>query len=81
MTISNASELKAFLIQNFDWILDIDYIEIMANTLGIYEYSKPNYLDKLLSRVDTHVAYLEKQPVSHETPLFLDCLDINDSSI
>ncbi len=70
MTISNASELKAFLIQNFDWILDIDYIEIMANTLGIYEYSKPNDLDKLLSKIDTHAAYLATQPISHEMPLF-----------
>jgi hypothetical protein len=42
----------------------------MANTLGIYEYSKPNDLDKLLSRIDTHAAYLATQPISHEAPLF-----------
>ena len=70
MTISNPTELKAFLIENFDWILDIDYIEIMANTLGIYEYSKPNDLDKLLSRIDTHATYLATQPLNHEMPLF-----------
>ena len=27
-------------------------------------------LDKLLSRIDTHAAYLATQPVSHEMPLF-----------
>ena len=70
MTISNPTELKAFLIENFDWILDIDYIEIMANTIGIYEYSKPKDLDKLLTRIDTHAAYLDKHPISHEAPLF-----------
>lgn len=70
MRISNATELKAFLIQNFDLILDVDYIEIMANTLGVYEYSKPNDLYKLLSRIDTHAAYLATQPISHEMPLF-----------
>ena len=70
MTISNATELKAFLIQIFDWILDCDYVEIMANTLGIYEYSKPKDLDKLLTRIDTHALYLEKHPASYERPLF-----------
>jgi hypothetical protein len=70
MTISNPTELKAFLIENFDWILDSDYVEIMANTLGIYEYSKPKDLDKLLTRIDTHTGYLEKHPVSYEMPLF-----------
>jgi hypothetical protein len=70
MTISSPTELKAFLIENFDWILDSDYVEIMANTLGIYEYSKPKDLDKLLSRIDTHAAYLDKHPISHEAPLF-----------
>ena len=70
MTISNPTELRAFLIENFDWILDSDYVEIMANTLGVYEDSKPNDLDKLLSRIDTHAAYLQKHPVSHEMPLF-----------
>jgi hypothetical protein len=70
MTISNATELKAFLIENYDWILDIDYVEIMANTLGIFEYSKPKDLDNLLTRIDTHAAYLATQPVSDEMPLF-----------
>ena len=70
MTISNPTELRAFLIENFDWILDSDYVEIMANTLEIYEYSKPKDLDKLLTRIDTHAAYLATQPISHEAPLF-----------
>lgn len=69
MTINNPTELKAFLIENFDWILDSDYVEIMANTLGIYEYSKPKDLDMLLRRIDTHAGYLVTQPVSHEMPL------------
>lgn len=70
MKITNPAELKAFLIENFQWISDNDYIEIMANTLGIYEYTKPKNLNNLLSKIDTHAAYLETQPVSHEMPLF-----------
>ena len=68
--ITNAEDLKAFLRANFSKLSNEDYIEIMANTLGIYENSKPNDLDKLLSRIDTHAAYLATQPVSHEMPLF-----------
>lgn len=68
--ITNAEDLKAFLMANFSKLSNEDYIEIMANTLGIYENSKPNDLDKLLLRIDTHAAYLATQPVSHEMPLF-----------
>jgi hypothetical protein len=68
--ITNAEDLKAFLRANFSKLSNEDYIEIMANTLGIYENTKPNDLDKLLSRIDTHAAYLATQPVSHEMPLF-----------
>jgi hypothetical protein len=68
--ITNAEELKAFLTANFSKLSNEDYIEIMANTLGIYENSKPKDLDKLLLRIDTHAAYLATQPVSHEMPLF-----------
>jgi hypothetical protein len=42
----------------------------MANTLGIYEYSKPVDLYKLFTIKDTHAAYLKKHPISHEAPLF-----------
>ena len=68
--ITNAEELKAFLMANFSKLSNEDYIEIMANTLGIYENTKPKDLDKLLSKIDTHAAYLATQPVSHEMPLF-----------
>ena len=68
--ITNAEDLKAFLMANFSKLSNEDYIEIMANTLGIYENSKPNDLNKLLLRIDTHAAYLATQPASHEMPLF-----------
>lgn len=68
--ITNAEELKAFLKANFSKLSNEDYIEIMANTLGIYENTKPNDLDKLLSKIDTQAAHLATQPVSHEMPLF-----------
>jgi hypothetical protein len=42
----------------------------MANTLGIYEYSKPVDLYKLLTIKDTHAAYIKKHLESQVMPLF-----------
>jgi hypothetical protein len=74
MTISNATELKAFLIEYFDWILDIDYVEIMANTLGIYEYSKPKDIEQLMKRIDLQAKLLDELPSHYELPLFFNVL-------
>ena len=70
MTISNKDELVQFMQTYFDELTDIQYIEIMSSTLGIYESEKPNDLSQLLRNIDEYGAYLETLPPDVETPLF-----------
>jgi hypothetical protein len=70
MKISNTEELKAFLKQNFDSITDEQYIEMMAETLGVYERKKPENVDSLIKKIDSHWKILETYKEHQELPLF-----------
>jgi hypothetical protein len=70
MTISTKDELVQFMQTYFHELTDIQYVEIMSSTLGIYESQKPNDLSQLLQKIDEYGAYLETLPPDVETPLF-----------
>ena len=70
MKISNTEELKTFLKQNFDSITDEQYVELLAETLGVYERKKPENVDSLINKIDTHWKILETYKEHQELPLF-----------
>ena len=70
MKISNTEELKAFLKQNFDSITDEQYVELLAETLGVYERKKPANVDSLIKKIDSHWKILETYKEHQELPLF-----------
>ena len=72
--ITNAEELKAFLTANFSKLSNEDYIEILANTLGVYEHSKPKNLEQLMKRIDFQAKLLDELPSHYELPLFMEVL-------
>ena len=71
MKISNTEELKRFLIKHFEELSEDEYINIMANTLQVYEHGKPLDLEALLNKIDVHGAYINQLPADNEAPLFL----------
>jgi hypothetical protein len=70
-TITNYKELNSFLSANYDNISDSDLKRILAESLGVYIYRKPEHLEKLLERIEAHGQYLETLPPEAEAPLFL----------
>ena len=70
MKISNTEELKAFLKANFQSLTDEKYIELMAETLGVYERNKPNDVNSLIEKIDTHWKVLQTYKEHQELPLF-----------
>jgi len=70
MKITNYKDLIEFIQTNFEHLTDADYIELMKSTLGVFEHSKPNDLDKLIERITTHGMYLDQLPTGYERPLF-----------
>lgn len=70
MTISNAEELKTFLKDNFHHLSDEQYIQIISETMGVYEHSKPADLNQLINKIDTHWNYLQSYEQRQELPLF-----------
>jgi len=70
MKISSTEELKAFLKQNFDSITDEQYVELLAETLGVYERKKPDNVDSLIKKIDSHWKILETYKEHQELPLF-----------
>jgi asparagine synthetase B (glutamine-hydrolysing) len=70
MKISSTEELKAFLKQNFDSITDEQYVELLAETLGVYERKKPENVDSLIKKIDSHWRILETYKEHQELPLF-----------
>jgi len=70
MKISNTEELKAFLKENFHNLTDAKYIELIAETLGVYETKKPENVDSLIKKIDTHWKVLQTYKEHQELPLF-----------
>ena len=70
MKISNTAELKDFLKKNFDSITDGQYVELLAETLGVYEHSKPKDVDVIINKIDKHWKILETYKEHQELPLF-----------
>jgi hypothetical protein len=69
--ITNYKELNSFLSANYDNISDSDLKRILAESLAVYIYRKPEDLDKLLERIEAHGQYLETLSPEAEAPLFL----------
>lgn len=70
MKISNTEELKAFLKANFHNLTDEKYVELIAETLGVYETKKPDDVDSLINKIDTHWKVLQTYKEHQELPLF-----------
>lgn len=70
-TISNYKELISFLRSNYDRLSNEDVKRILAETLQVYIYRKPESLERLIERVEAHGLMLESLPANHEAPLFL----------
>jgi hypothetical protein len=78
MKITNTEELKTFLKQNFDSITDEQYVELLAETLGVYERKKPADVDSLINKIDSHWKILETYKEHQELPLFFIVDDGSD---
>jgi hypothetical protein len=78
MKITNTEELKTFLKQNFDSITDEQYVELLAETLGVYERKKPENVDSLINKIDSHWKILETYKEHQELPLFFIVDDGSD---
>lgn len=70
MKISNTEELKTFLKANFHNLTDEKYIELIAETLGVYERNKPENVEMLIQKIDTHWKALQTYKEHQELPLF-----------
>jgi hypothetical protein len=70
MKISNTEDLKAFLKENFHNLTDAKYIELIAETLGVYETKKPENVDSLIKKIDIHWKVLQTYKEHQELPLF-----------
>jgi hypothetical protein len=70
MKINNIEELKAFLIENFNDLTDEAYTELISETIGVYEHSKPEHVTTSIDKIDTHWKYLQSYKKHHELPLF-----------
>lgn len=70
MKISNIEDLKAFLIANYNDLTDEAYTELISETIGLYEYSKPKDVNALINKIDTHWNHLQSYKQNQELPLF-----------
>jgi hypothetical protein len=70
MRISSTEELKAFLIENFNDLTDEAYTELISETIGVYEHSKPADVKTLINKIDTHWNHLQSYKQNQELPLF-----------
>jgi hypothetical protein len=70
MRISSIEELKAFLIENFNDLTDEAYTELISETIGVYEHSKPADVKTLINKIDTHWNHLQSYKQNQELPLF-----------
>lgn len=79
MKISNIEELKAFLIANYNDLTDEAYTELISETIGVYEHSKPKEVNALINKIDTHWNHLQSYKQNQELPLFF-IIDANKIS-
>jgi hypothetical protein len=66
--INTVEDLKDFLRDNWETMNTKLYVEIMRETLGVYEREKPPDITKLFKAIDKQLEY----PEAHEKPLFLE---------
>jgi len=66
--INTVKDLKDFLSDNWETISTKLYVEIMRETLGVYERERPPDIKKLFKAIDKQLEY----PEAHEKPLFLE---------
>jgi hypothetical protein len=75
--VTNATELFAFLRYlntNYNTITNAEYILLIKDSFGVYEYDKPKKLETALERIKTHFnAGFCNIPLS-ERPLFFDII-------
>jgi hypothetical protein len=70
MKISSIEDLKAFLNENFNDLTDEVYTELISETIGVYEHSKPADVTTLINKIDTHWNHLQSNKQNQELPLF-----------
>ena len=71
MRISNTEELKGFLRANFNNLTDVEYRNILRETLGVYE-SKDSYdVEEVIKLIDNHWETVFSYCNGQELPLFL----------
>jgi hypothetical protein len=70
MKLSRIEDLKAFLIDNFNNLTNEGYTELISETIGVYEYSKPADITTLINKIDTHWNHLQSYKKNQELPLF-----------
>ncbi len=66
MQISNHIELISFLKKYFHQLSHHDYINIIQSSIGVYEWSKPDDLEQLVKKIESHSKFNR----GVETPLF-----------
>lgn len=70
MRISNVDELKGFLRANYNKLTDVEYRNILRETLSIYESNKSHNVDEVIKSIDNHWVTVFSYGNGQELPLF-----------
>jgi hypothetical protein len=70
MRISNTKELKGFLRANFNSLTDVEYGNILRETLGVYESKESYDVEEVIKSIDNHWETIFSYRNSQELPLF-----------
>lgn len=76
MKIDNINTLLKFLRENWTKIPDNDYIQIMRESLQVYEWGKRESYEITEQLILKYVDFVSSQPNHYEKPIFLE-LDID----
>lgn len=70
MKISNVEELKGFLRANYNSLTDVEYRNILRETLGVYESNKSHDVEEVIKSIDNHWEIVFSNRNEQELPLF-----------
>jgi hypothetical protein len=70
MRISNVEELKGFLRANYNNLADMEYRNILRETLGVYESKESYDVEEVIKSIDNHWEKVFSYRNWQELPLF-----------
>lgn len=72
MKIDNVNTLLEFLRENWTKIPDNDYIQIMRESLQVYEWGKRESYEITEQLILKYVDFVSSNPPHYEKPIFLE---------